>query len=277
MRYLLATLEDHNRWLTVLPRLSATLSNSTSRGTGLAATQVMYSRRIKEGSDLARTEENAPAPPQPQRAGSAPPAIAVNAYPTVPDEQEPYWPTHVDAKDAIALATMVMKRQHDAKYLQKFFSVGDWASLRLHRGYTVPGLQDRNHKIEQQFAGPFEVIKKINPLAYRLRLPNSMSRLHSVISIAHLEPAKAPHEDPYTRHPTEPILTPANEVNRPIERLLLRRDQRRRAGGVFTEYLVRYEGLGVEYGHWRPGRGISEQLKADFEAAKARANQEAPA
>lgn len=300
LRYLLATLDDHQQWPTMLARLSATLNNSTSRATGLTPTQVLYGRRIKEALDLARTDAELPILPldsQPlatehpvpvTRAGSAPPVVqpasttaatalisnehscpdrSGQAYPIVPVNPTPYLPTHVDAKDAIALAAMTMKRQYDARHLPVFFQVGDWVSLRLHRGYTVPGLKDRNHKIEQQFAGPFEVIERVNRLAYRLRLPASMSRLHPVISIAHLEPARPPASDPYSRQNSEiPILTTDGRVNRQPERLLRRRDQRRRGGGMFVQYLVRYQGLGVEYDEWVIDRNLPLDMRQQYDA-----------
>ena len=268
LRYLIATLDNIKLWPTVLPRLSIYLNNSTSRATTKTSTQVLYGRRVKEALDLARAEANLPITEieEPdndatyrQRRGSAPPA-----YPATPQEDS-YMPTHVDAKDALALAAMVMKQQYDKRHTQKYFQVGDWVSLRLHKGYTVPGLKNRNHKIEQQFAGPFEVVEKINPLAYRIRLPPSMNQIHPVISIAHLEPAAPLQEDPYQRAgDAGPVLTHDGQVNRHIERLLSRRDQRRRNGGVFTQYLVRYQGLGVEYDEWKADQDIPIEMRRGF-------------
>ncbi|KAL9029058.1 MAG: hypothetical protein Q9196_002655 [Gyalolechia fulgens] len=84
LRYLLATLDDHRQWPVVLARLSVTLNNSAI---GLAATQVMYGRRIKEALDLIRAEadspilplDDEPMPAPRTRAGSAPapPAVMV--------------------------------------------------------------------------------------------------------------------------------------------------------------------------------------------------------
>lgn len=188
------------------------------------------------------------------------------AYPAVPANPEPYIPTHIDAKDAIALAAMVMKRQYDKKHIPMFFQVGDWVSLRLHRGYTVPGLKDRNHKIEQQFAGPFKVIERIGRLAYKLQLPPTMSRVHPVISIAHLEPAQPPQADPFQRaHSEQPILADDGSINRLPQALLNKREMKRRNGGSFTQYLVRYQGLGAEYDQWVIDRNIPLQLRQQFD------------
>ena len=75
-----------------------------------------------------------------------------------------------------------------------YYKVGDFVNFRLHRKYKVPGLIK---KIDQQFVGPFKVLKKIGRLAYRLKLLFTMSRIHPVIFLAHLEPATDPAEDPF--------------------------------------------------------------------------------
>lgn len=69
----------------------------------------------------------------------------LDARPAVPQNPAPDRPTHVDAKGAMTLAAMTMKAQYDARHEPKFFEVGDRVSLGLNRGYTVPGLKDRNH------------------------------------------------------------------------------------------------------------------------------------
>ncbi|KAL8799946.1 MAG: hypothetical protein Q9182_005516 [Xanthomendoza sp. 2 TL-2023] len=239
--------DDHEigRRLVIPATLDKGIFQTAHDLTGHPATQILYGQRIKEGLDLARAEPNMPvtqledeAPPdrRADRRGSAPPMVATNnattaAYPVIA-YPPPYLPTHIDAKDAIALAAMTMKRQYDRTRIPKFFQVGDWVSSSS----LVP----------------------------------SMSRLHPVISIAHLEPAHPPANDPYERQPTaEPILTTDGLVNRQPERLLRRRDQRRRGGGVFTQYLVRYQGLGVEFDESKIDRSLPADMRAQFDAAQA--------
>ena len=269
-------------------RLSAALSNSTSRGTGMPVTKALFGQRIREGLDLARIDNDTVVSIDELNDDLDGQAVAternedldgqaIAAHPAVPDTTPAparqavateYRPTHINAKDAIALAAITMKAQYDARYEPKFFEVGDWVSLRLHRGYTVPGLKDRNHKIEQQFAGPFEIIEKVNRLSYRLRLPPSMSRISPVISIAHLEPATHPSVDPFNRRPDivhAPALTPDGRVNRLPERLLRRRMQTRRNGGVAIQYLVRFKDLGAEYDQWMLDRSLPHELTRAFD------------
>ncbi len=163
-----------------------------------------------------------------------------------------YRPAHIDAKDAIAFATMRMKAYYDEKHQPQFFSVGDMVNLRLHRGYTLPSLVGQNKKLSQQFVGPLRVRERIGRLAYRLDLPDTW-KIHDVVSIAHLEPASTEGNDPYHRprptHPDAVITTPDAEPEWELEQLLRRRTYRK-GRGYATEYLARWLGYGPEYDSW---------------------------
>jgi len=70
--------------------------------------------------------------------------------------------------------------------------------FRLGMGYKLKGIP--KVKLGMQCVGPFEVVEKVGKLAYRLRLPDGW-KIHPVISIVHLEPAK---EDPFDREVAPP-------------------------------------------------------------------------
>lgn len=307
LRYYCAAIDDHQRWPGVLPQLCATLCNSTSKGTGKTATQILYGQRIREALDLMRVDDDdgniIELPDEDSgttvnvRARSAPPtqttgtvdrgtgtqrrAVSAalctywNAVPVVrtfpvnhtsqdvEQLRQQHRTVHVDARDAIALAAMTAKRLHDKTFAAQFFDVGDYVSLRLHRGYTVPGLRERNPKLTQQFGGPFKILERIGKLAYRLELPASMARMHPVVSIAHLEPATAPHADPYHRYAAAAVLPAVDELI--PERLLRRRVQRRRNGGRYIQYLVRWIGLGVQHDNWVAKRKLPQQMTDAFD------------
>jgi len=262
-RYLVACMEDLSRWTDAIPLISACLSNSTSRGTGLPATEVMFGTRIKEPLDLAADalidlgEEDQ----EPQNLSAEEAAGEMNAYPVVPHGEQKYRPALIEASDAVKMAAMFMKQYYDRKHKPLYFKVGDWAALRLHRGYHVPGLKNRNVKIEQQFAGPFKILERVGRLAYRIELPRNMS-IHPVISIAHLEPAPDPAMDPFKRPFSQHV------VHELIpERLLNKRELRRRGGGVMIEFLVRYLGRTVDSDEWVLGSRVPEELITAYETA----------
>ena len=91
-----------------------------------------------------------------------------------------------EADDAMSFAATIMKARYDGKHLAISFKEGDEVFLKLHHGYSIPGLANR--KLSQQRVGPFKVLAKVGTLAYRLELPPVM-RIHPVISVAQLEPA----------------------------------------------------------------------------------------
>ena len=45
---------------------------------------------------------------------------------------------------------------------------------------------DKSNKLNPQYAGPFEILERIRPLAYRLALPPEMERIHDVFHVSQL-------------------------------------------------------------------------------------------
>ena len=184
--------------------------------------------------------------------------------PTIMDE---YRPSHIDAKDAIAFASLRMKEYYDAKHQPQFFKVDDLVNLRLHRGYNVPAIKSK--KLGPQLVGPFKILERIGRLAYKLELPANM-RIHDVISVAHLEPATDPAEDPYRRRRLPaPAVVIEGEEEYEIEKLLRKRSTRR-GQGWSTQYLVRWLGYGPEADTWELERELlrhAKEIVEEYEAA----------
>ncbi|KAG2012354.1 hypothetical protein GB937_007183 [Aspergillus fischeri] len=82
------------------------------------------------------------------------------------------------------MAALAMKRQHDKSHQPMLFHPGDKVLLRLHKGYDIP--KALSAKYSDQYAGPFDIVQRVGPLAYKLDIPDTW-RIHPVISIAHLE------------------------------------------------------------------------------------------
>ena len=117
-------------WPTILPKLQNFLNNLINV-TGRSSNEVIYGFRLTEPLDLLSVDD-----------------------PSVDRELSP-----IDAKDAVALANMQAIHHYDRKHTAKFIEPGDIVNLRLYRGYVLPGV--KNHKLSQQFVGPFKVIEKI--------------------------------------------------------------------------------------------------------------------
>ena len=157
-----------------------------------------------------------------------------------------------EAKKAIAFAIMSSKRIYDKKHSPLHLRPGDYAYIQLHKGYQIHSAW--NKKLENQYAGPFQVLEKVSRLAYRLKLPDHW-RIHPVFSIAHLKPVKDLKKDPYQRPvPDQPPAvyvegdTPTLQSYE-LERLMDRRERILR-GKTVVEYLVKWKGYGAEHDKW---------------------------
>ncbi|KAL0313581.1 UNVERIFIED_CONTAM: Transposon Tf2-11 polyprotein [Sesamum radiatum] len=66
------------------------------------------------------------------------------------------------------------------------FSVGDRVFLKVspRKGITQFG---KRNKLEPRYIGPFEIIKRVGKVAYKLNLPPNTSRIHDVFHVSHLK------------------------------------------------------------------------------------------
>lgn len=227
------------QWHLILPHIQSVLNSSVHSTTKTSPHRVMYGLEIPSAfgplTDKAQRETS--------------------------HESERY-----DASIAVADAMMVMARHYDKVHLPLNLQPGDKVMLRLHRGYNIPSTK-AFPKVSVQYAGPFQVIRRVSPLAVELKLPSTM-RVHPVVSIAHLDPA--PKSDPYNREgpPPQPVrMEDGSDDSWEIEALISRRDRVRRKKRI-REYLVRWKGFGPEEDRWYSVEDLQDakELMAEYDA-----------
>ena len=203
-----------------MPFLQGSLNNSTNATTGQAPNELAYGFKVRDSLNML-------------------------ADLPVEDLRRLRNIRRKEAKEAVAFANATMKARYDSNHKPISLKEGSQVYLRLHRGYKIPGLDNR--KLSHQRVGPFTVKKAVGPLAYELDLPATM-RIHPVISIAHLEPLPS-EEDPFDRPwPENPPPVSAVDDDAPeyeIERLLGKRISGRR-----LQYLVKWKGYSHYWNRW---------------------------
>ena len=88
-----------------------------------------------------------------------------------------------------------MKRFADKHWRELEFQVGDWVFLKF-QPYKMRSLALKmNEKLSPRFYGPYQVLDRVGPVAYRLALPQSC-RLHPDFHVSQLKNAIPPQVQP---------------------------------------------------------------------------------
>ena len=240
----------------LLPSIQATMNNSANASTGISPNEILYGFKVLEATDLldndlakARADDGNPA--------------------TIIEEERSR--LRKEAEESISFAQTMAKLRYDPRHSSLELKEGDKVFIRLHRGYTQPGL--KNRKFSKQRVGPITILEKIGRLAYKLDIPPTW-RIHPVVSITHLEPVP-PGEDPYGREAEEPgpVKTEGGddadvyEVEKIIakRRVYTGRGRRRRA---HSEFRVKWTGWGDHHNRWMKREDLNncQELLQEFEA-----------
>jgi transposase InsO family protein len=118
-------------------------------------------------------------------------------------------------------------------------------------------------KLLPRWIGPFTILDRIGNLAYRLKLPESMSRIHPVFHVSKLKPYKAGGR---VQPPPVPIDI-EGELEYEVERILDKRTLKRSRRSDSVEYLVKWLGYGHEHNSWEPAKSVAnaQELVQAFE------------
>jgi len=160
-------------WDQKLYQVEFTYNRAVKRSTGLSPFQVNYGYNPRAPIDLA------PVPNLVRKSGKA------------KDFIEQLQKIHETTQESLKQTTEGYKIMADKKRRALEFQVGDlvWAILTKDKF-----LVGEYNKLSARKIGPLEIIEKINPNAYRLKLPSHI-RTADVFNVKHLIPYRGDHDE----------------------------------------------------------------------------------
>ena len=141
---------------TLLPSIQAVMNNSANASTDVSPNEILYEFKVLEATDLldndvakTKTEDGIPRT-------------------TVEKERAML---KKEAENAIAHAQAMSKIRYDPKHKPIDLETDQKVYIKLHRGYSQPGLKSR--KYSKQRLRPVSILEKVGRLAYKLEIPET--------------------------------------------------------------------------------------------------------
>ena len=139
--------------------------------------------------------------------------------------------------------------------MERHFEVGDWVFLRL-KPFKQQSIRLRKvGKLVPKFFGPFQVLQKIGPIAYKLDLPLT-SCIHPVFHISCLKAKFGQHINPI---PTLPPVDSQGHLSPEPTAILQQRPVQLRKHRQATEVLVHWEGSSPNDATWELLHKLQQQ------------------
>jgi hypothetical protein len=124
-------------------------------------------------------------------------------------------------------------------------SIGDLVLVRLRPYRQTSVRQHHHHKLSKRYYGPFTIIERIGPVAYKLQLPPE-SRIHPVFHISVLKPFRGTEAPPHCDLPADSF------NNQPLEQPAAVLDQRTIMiqNRPHHQILVKWKGAPADEASW---------------------------
>lgn len=166
------------------------------------------------------------------------------------------------AHDALVLAKATQEKNANKSRRDVQFEVNDQVLLSSAHIQLASQATRPSKKLQHRFIGPYRVIQKISPVAYKLDLPETL-KIHPVFHVSILRPYQSPdsvNHRPIPIPPPEPTtINDADEFE--VDKILDHRTRYNR-----QEYLVKWVGYPDHDASWEPAAHLdhAQDCIADY-------------
>ncbi|CAM8975817.1 unnamed protein product [Rhodiola kirilowii] len=157
-----------------------------------------------------------------------------------------------DLKEQLSRAQQVMKTRADNHRRDIQFKIGDYVYVKLRPYRQVSLAGRRNEKLSAKYFGPYQVLERIGPVAYRVNLPENTS-IHPVFHVSQLREARGMPPSSSTQLPDS--ISRNQDILEPESMVKLRSG----IGGTM-EGLIVWKGRPAYDATWEPLQMISQQF-----------------
>lgn len=247
---------SRNNWSELLDVLALSYNTNIHTATNFAPAYLLRGYHPLTGSRL-RTEQKGIPRPMNGSSGEPPSKLAkesVNLNATQMVEG-------FEAERRLAQDTLLIGQYFQRKYYNQGrsnwqFEEGDWVVLNQNTLGILDREKGNGKKFLIKYDGPFQILEKLSPVAYRIRLPASYG-MHPVLNIAHLERYnKSPPE--FGERPT--IKTRHADFDEQkeweVEKIVDEEYRKSRNGRMVQYYKLRYVGFSPDDDTWEPRKNI---------------------
>jgi hypothetical protein len=155
-------MDQQKRWEEFLPLVEFAYNNSYQSTIKMAPFEFLYGRPCRTPLSWDRLEDRV--------------LVGPEAIQEMEEQMQTILQRIKEAQDR-------QKSYADAHRVDRSYEVGDRVFLRVkpHKSSTKFG---KGAKLSPRFVGPFEIVERKRPMAYRLALPDSLRRMHDVFHVS---------------------------------------------------------------------------------------------
>ena len=176
------------------------------------------------------------------------------------------------AYDSLVHTAWRMKASADKRRRPLEFDEGEFVLLKLPHQVWKRAVDRRLHPgLLPRFEGPFRIVKKVGPVAYRLDLPDYY-KIHSTFHVSFLKPFHGEQEEGERRQ-EENLARDDGRFHKEIEQVLGHRTVGGSRSKRETEYLIQWKGEDLSEAIWEKAKDLwryEATIQAYLEASATR-------